>query len=62
MANSEVNPSRIIYQVPTLLSLASQFIIDYKKVTDILNPEEDWDVDNSHLYTQRLNHLKGLGF
>ena len=62
MANSEVNPSKIIYQVPTLLSLASQFIIDYEKVTDILNPEEDWDVDNSHLYNQRLNHLEVWAF
>ena len=62
MANSEVNPSKFIYQVPTLLSLASQFIIDYEKVTDILNPEEDWDVDNSHLYNQRLNHLEVWAF
>ena len=58
MASSEVNPSKIIFKVPTLLSLASQFIIDYEKVTDILNPEEDWDVDNSHLYNQRLSHLE----
>ena len=62
MANSKVNPSKIIFRVPTLLSLVSQFIIDYEEINNTLNPEEDWDVDNSHLYNQRLNHLEVWAF
>ena len=54
MANSEVNPSKIIYQVPTLLSLVSQFIIDYEEVVNTLTPKYDWDFDNEHLFNQRL--------
>ena len=31
-----------------------KFIIDYEKINEMLNPKEDWDIDNSHLFNTRM--------
>ena len=45
---------KIFYTVPSLKNIAIQYIIDYEKIDEVLNPKEDWDVDNSHLFNTRM--------
>ena len=45
---------KIYYTVPSLQSLVINYIIDYEKINEVLNPKEDWDVDNSHLFNTRM--------
>ena len=46
--------SKIFYTVPSLHSIVLKFIIDYEKINETLNPKEDWDIDNSHLFNTRM--------
>ena len=59
---SSANLSKIIYKVPTLQSLVVKFIIEYEEINDTLIPEEDWDIDNSHLFNQRMSHQEVLEY
>ena len=45
---------KLFYTVPSLKSIAINYIIDYEKIDEVLNPKEDWDVDNSHLFNTRM--------
>ena len=42
--------------VPSLQTLALRSIIEREGVVPLLNPEEDWDNDVSHLYNKRFGH------
>ena len=42
------------WRVPSLQQIAIMSIIKHEDIVTILNPEEDWDEDNSHLFNQRL--------
>ena len=44
--------------VPQLQSFLAKFIICYEDIIAILNPEEDWDNDTSHLYNERLSSVE----
>ena len=44
--------------VPVLQSLLAKFVIEYKDIIAILNPEEDWDNDTSHLFNERLSSVE----
>ena len=45
---------KLFYTVPSLKIIAISYIIDYEKIDEVLNPKEDWDVDNSHLFNTRM--------
>ena len=44
--------------VPQLQSLLAKFIICYEDIIAILNPEEDWDNNTSHLFNARLSSVE----
>ena len=44
----------MILTPPSLQQFCLKLIIDYEEIIDVLNPEEDWDNDMSHLYNDRL--------
>ena len=41
--------------IPQLQSILAKFIIAYEDIIELLNPEEDWDNDQSHLFNKRLS-------
>ena len=51
---SSANLSKILYKVPTLQSIVVKFIVEYEEINETLNPKEDWDIDNSHLFNTRM--------
>lgn len=52
--NARKMSCKIFYTVPSLKSIAINYIVDYEKIDEVLNPKEDWDVDNSHLFNTRM--------
>ena len=46
--------ANMINTPPSLQQFCLKLIIDYEEIVDVLNPEEDWDNDVSHLYNDRL--------
>jgi hypothetical protein len=45
---------KLYYTVPSLKSIVINYIVDYENINGVLNPKEDWDVDNSHLFNTRM--------
>ena len=50
------------WRVPSLQQIAIMSIIEHEDIVAILNPEEDWDDDNSHLFNQRLTRQEFRDF
>ena len=48
--------------VPQLQNIQATFIIAYEDIIELLNPEEDWDNDQSHLFNERLSSVEWKDF
>ena len=48
--------------VPQLQNILATFIIAYEDIIEVLNPEEDWDNDQSHLFNVRLSSVEWKDF
>ena len=48
--------------VPQLQNILATFIIAYKDIIELLNPEEDWDNDQSQLFNKRLSSVEWKDF
>ena len=48
--------------VPQLQNILATFIIAYEDIIGLLNPEEDWDNDQSHLFNERLSSVEWQDF
>ena len=48
--------------VPQLQNILATFIIAYEDIIELLNPEEDWDNDQSHLFNVGLSSVEWKDF
>ena len=60
--DSKMQGIKNTWRVPSLQQIAIMSIIEREDIIAILNPEEDWDDDNSHLFNQRLTRHEYLDF
>ena len=52
----------MIRAVSSLQRVSLKCIINYQEIIEVLNPEEEWGNDRSHLFNQRLSYRETVDF